>query len=90
MYERMLNYSKPETQSSRGGKSKTTQESGKTFRHGELQREGTGGPDPHGKSQVAICVHRNAGMDIPREAIGPKGSNCFSREVPMALCKICS
>ena len=31
MYERMLNYSKPETQSARGGKSKTTQESGKAF-----------------------------------------------------------
>ena len=46
MYERMLNYSKPETQSARGGKSKTTQESGKTFRHRRIQREGTGGQDP--------------------------------------------
>ena len=65
MYERMLNYSKPETQSARGGKSKTTQESGKTCRHGQIQREGTGDPDPPppGKLQVPICFHRNTSMD---------------------------
>ena len=28
------------------------------------------------------------GTDPPREAIGPKGSNCFSREVRTALCEI--
>ena len=31
--------------------------------------EGGGGPDPPGKSQVAICFLGNTGMDPPREAI---------------------
>lgn len=31
MYERMLDYQKPETQSARGGKSKSTQQSGRNL-----------------------------------------------------------
>ena len=50
---------------------------------------GTGGPDPPGKSQVAIGFLRNTSMDPPREAIGPKGSNCLLTEVLMALCEVC-
>ena len=34
-------------------------------------REGTGGQDKTGKSQVATGFLRNFGMDPPREAIGP-------------------
>ena len=41
-----------------------------------------GGPE---KSQVAVCFLRNAGTDLPQEAIGPLGSNCFSMEVGTAL-----
>ena len=33
-----------------------------------------GGPDPLGKSQVAIGFLRNSGSDLPLEATGP-GSN---------------
>ena len=48
---------------------------------------GIGGLDPTpGKSQVVICILRNTGTEPPREAIGPLGSNCFSREVRTALC----
>ena len=45
-------------------------------------REMTGGPDPPPplKSQVAIGLFRNSGTDTPREAIGPIGSTCSSRE----------
>ena len=52
--------------------------------------EGTGGldPPPPAKSQVAIGFLRNIGTDLPREVIGPLRSNCFSREVSTALCKI--
>ena len=39
---------------------------------------------PPGKSQVAIGSLRNTGTDPSREAIGPKGANCFSREVRTA------
>ena len=35
------------------------------------------GSGPPGKSQVAIGFLRNTGTDPPREAIRPKGSNCF-------------
>ena len=55
-------------------------------------RGGAGGLDPHGKSQVAIGFLRHSGTNYPREAIGPLGSNCFSREVHTALSalsKIC-
>ena len=45
-------------------------------------------PPPPGKSEVAIGFLRNSGMDHPREAIGPQGSNCFSSEVHTALCEI--
>ena len=38
-------------------------------------------PPLDGKSQVAICFLRNTGTKPPREAIGPCGSNRFSREV---------
>ena len=65
MYERMLNYSKPETQSARGGKSKTTQESGQTFRHGQIESDRTEGLDPPpGKSQVAVFFPRNTSTDL--------------------------
>ena len=49
---------------------------------------GTGGLDPHGKSEVVIGFLGNSGLDTPREAIGPIGSNCFSREVQTALYEI--
>ena len=52
-------------------------------------REGTGGLDPPGKLPVAISFLRNTDTDPPREAIGPKHSNCFLREVHKALCEIC-
>ena len=42
-----------------------------------------------GKSQVAIDFLRNTGKEPPRKAIGPLGSNCFSRKVRSALCEIC-
>ena len=50
----------------------------------------TGGPDRHppGNSQVAVGVLRNSGTNHPLEAIGPFGSNCFSREVRTAPCEI--
>ena len=44
----------------------------------------TGGP-PLPPPQIAICYLRNTGANGPREAIGPKGSNCFSREVLAVL-----
>ena len=44
------------------------------------------GLTPLRKSQVAIGFPRQSGTDPPREAIGPKGSNCFSRGVSAALC----
>ena len=44
-------------------------------------RGGGGELDPFEKSQVAIYFRTNTGSDLPREAIGPLGSNCFSREV---------
>ena len=34
---------------------------------------GTGGPDPPGKSQVALGYLRNSGMGTPREVIRPNG-----------------
>ena len=33
-------------------------------------------PSSPGKSQVTIGFLRNSGKDLPREAIGPLGSNC--------------
>ena len=43
--------------------------------------------DPGGKggpyTPLEIGFLRNTGTKPPREAIGPNGSNCFSREVPM-------
>ena len=45
-------------------------------------------PPPLGKLQVVIGFLRNTGTDPHREAIVPLGSNCFSREVRTALCKI--
>ena len=57
--------------------------------HGCIQRAwGTVSPYTNGKSQVAIGFLRNAGTDPTREAIGPKGSNCYSREVRTTLCEI--
>ena len=50
--------------------------------------QGVQTPPPPGKLQVAIGFLRNYCMDHPREAIGPRGSNCFSREVHTALCEI--
>ena len=45
------------------------------------------GPDSTpGKSQVVVGFLRNTDTNPHREAIG---SNCFSREVRMALCEIC-
>ena len=43
---------------------------------------------PPGKSQVAIGFLGTTGTDSPQEAIGPHGSNCFSKEVRTALCEI--
>ena len=43
-----------------------------------------------GKSQMAIGFLKNSGMDPPQEAVGPLGSNCFLREVRMALYEILS
>ena len=51
--------------------------------------EGSGVPGPHGKSQVTVGFLRNSGTDPPREAIGPLGSNCSSKEVRTTHCKIC-
>ena len=42
---------------------------------------------PPEKSQVAIGLFRNSCTDHPRQAIGPLGSSCFSRDVRTALCK---
>ena len=47
---------------------------------------GMGSRTPPGKSQVAIGFLWNTGTDHPREAIGPLGSNCHSREVCTGLC----
>ena len=47
---------------------------------------GQGVLTPPGKEQVAIGFLRHAGNDLPREAIGYFGSNCFSREVRTTLC----
>ena len=50
--------------------------------HGQIQsRGGVGTPE----SQVVIGFVRNTGTDPPQEAIGPIGSNCFLREVRIAL-----
>ena len=38
-----------------------------------------------GISQAVICFLRDADTDLPREATGPLGSNCFSLEVRTAL-----
>ena len=43
--------------------------------------QGVQTPFPLKKSQVAVGFRRNTDMDPPQEAIGPLGSNCFSREV---------
>ena len=51
-------------------------------------REGWGSgplPIPPRKSKVALGSLRTSGTDRPQEAIGPFGSNCFSREVCTAL-----
>ena len=54
--------------------------------------EGSGPPVttldlPPGKSQVVTCFLRNNCTDLPQKAFGLK-SNCFLREVRMALCEI--
>ena len=49
---------------------------------------GAGGQTFPGKSQVAKGFLRNSGTDQPREAVGPFGSNCLSREVRMVLCEM--
>ena len=55
----------------------------KTWAYAE---RGTLGPYPSpGQSQVAIGFLIHSDMDTPREAIGPFGSKCFSREVSTAL-----
>ena len=47
-----------------------------------------GGPDPPPeKSQVAVGLPRNTGMDSLEKLLG-SGSNRFSREVHMALCEL--
>ena len=40
---------------------------------------------PPGKSEVAIGFLRHIGSILRREAIGPRGSNCFLREVCMSF-----
>ena len=55
--------------------------------HGRIQR----GPESPGHTsnlQEPIGFLKNTGMGLPREAIEPLESNCFSREVRTALCEI--
>ena len=50
---------------------------------------GTGGPDsPLGNHKWLEVSLKILVLTPSQEAIGPKGSNCFSREVRMALCEI--
>ena len=58
----------------------------KLFAYSMHISKGGGGQDssPTGKSQVAICFLRKAGMN-PRVAVGPVGSNRFSERVCMTL-----
>ena len=57
--------------------------------NGQINREERGrGPGTPWKSNVAMGFLTNSDTDTPREAIGPVGSNCFSREVCTALCEI--
>ena len=55
--------------------------------HARIQRADrrSAPPPTPGKSQVDVCFLINTGSDRPREAIGPKGFNCFSREVCTVL-----
>ena len=53
---------------------------------GSSRGKGAGAQDPP-ENHEAICFLRNTGTDPSREAIGPIGSNCFSREVLTALCE---
>ena len=59
---------------------------------GDSERGRVQNPPSPRKLQVAIDFLRNTGTDPSREAIGPfigpKGSNCFSREVRRGLCEI--
>ena len=56
--------------------------------HRRIQRGKQGVRTVPGKSQVAIGFLKISGTDPSREAIGPDGSNCFSREVRTALVEI--
>ena len=60
--------------------------------HAQIQRARQGDPDWGGggggggggdgvQTPLKNLKFRNTGMDLPREAIGPKVFNCFSREV---------
>ena len=59
---------------------------GETEVSDQTMRRSRGEPPP-GKSQVATGF-RNSGMEPPREAIEPLGSNCFSKIVCTPLCEI--
>ena len=54
--------------------------------HERINRGRGQGSEPHWKTHMAIGFLRNSGTDTPNEAIG---SNCFLREVCIALCQIC-
>ena len=54
-----------------------------------INSEGDRGSElPPLKITSAYRFLTNIGTDPPREAFGPVGSDCFSRKVRMALCKI--
>ena len=45
-------------------------------------------PDPPGKLQLPMASLRNSGTDIPREAIGPIGSNLLFEGGLYSFCEI--
>ena len=60
---------------------------------GDSEGGGAGGPKsetplPPLEIKSGYNLIRNTGTDPHREAIGPLGSNCFSRDVRTELCKI--
>ena len=49
---------------------------------------GSEGPDTALENHEALGFLKKSGTDHPLEAIGPIGSNCFSREVGTVICEI--
>ena len=56
--------------------------------HGRIQRGDCGSEPPPSCPQVEIII-LNTDSGPTREAVGPLGSNCFSKEVCTVLCEIC-